>query len=411
MSSKDAIELAEKFGAHNYHPLPIVISGAEGVWVEDPEGRKFMDMLSAYSALNQGHRHPKIIQALIDQANKVTLTSRAFHNDQLGVFLKLLCEVTGFESALPMNTGAEAVETAIKAIRKWGYKKKGVAAGKAEIIVCTDNFHGRTTTIVGFSTEDQYKDGFGPFTPGFVVVPFGDTAALEAAFNENTVGFLVEPIQGEAGINVPPAGYMKRARELCDEYKALLCCDEIQTGFGRTGKMFAFEHEGIRPDCVTVGKALGGGVFPVSGFLASWDVMDVFSPGDHGSTFGGNPLGAAVGMASLEVLIEDDLCAASDAMGAYLVAALEAIDSDHVKEVRGRGLLIGVEIKEEVGTARPFCEALMLRGILAKETHHQVIRFAPPLTITKEEIDWALVHIGQVLNGELVDGEVVTKEG
>ena len=411
MSSKDAIELSEKYGAHNYHPLPIVISSAEGVWVEDPEGRKFMDMLSAYSALNQGHRHPKIIQALIDQANKVTLTSRAFHNDQLGLFLKMLCDVTGFEAALPMNTGAEAVETAIKAIRKWGYKKKGVADGQAEIIVCTDNFHGRTTTIVGFSTEDQYKDGFGPFTPGFVVVPFGDTAALEAAFNENTVGFLVEPIQGEAGINVPPAGYMKRARELCDEYGALLCCDEIQTGFGRTGKMFAFEHEGIRPDCVTVGKALGGGVFPVSGFLASWDVMDVFSPGDHGSTFGGNPLGAAVGMASLEVLIEDQLCDASDAMGSYLVAALEAIASPHVKEVRGRGLLIGVEIKEEVGTARPFCEALMLRGILAKETHHQVIRFAPPLNITKEEIDWALVHIGQVLNGELVNGEVVAKAG
>ena len=402
MSTHSAIELAEKYGAHNYHPLPIVISDAEGVWVTDPEGKRYMDMLSAYSALNQGHRHPKIIQALIDQANRCTLTSRAFHNDRLGEFLGALCESTGFEAALPMNTGAEAVETAIKAARKWGYKKKGVADGAAEIIVCSDNFHGRTTTIVGFSTEDQYKDGFGPFTPGFKVVPFGDIEALRAAFNTNTVAFLVEPIQGEAGINVPPAGYLAEARALCDSYNALLIADEIQTGFGRTGKMFAFEHEGIRPDGVTVGKALGGGVFPVSAFLASWDVMGVFNPGDHGSTFGGNPLGCAVGLASLQVLIEERLVEASAAMGDYLMHELRKIDSPHVKEVRGRGLLVGVEVKKSSGTARPFCEALMDRGILAKETHHQVIRFAPPLTITKEELDWALGHVREVLSAEVV---------
>lgn len=392
-----AIELAERYGANNYHPLPIVIAEASGVWVTDPDGKRYMDMLSAYSALNQGHRHPKIIQALVDQAQRVTLTSRAFHNDRLGPFLQKLCDATGYEAALPMNTGAEAVETAIKAARKWGYKVKGVPDGQAKIIVCSDNFHGRTTTIVGFSTEDQYKDGFGPFTPGFVVVPFGDKEALEAAFDENVVAFLVEPIQGEAGINVPPDGYLKAARGLCDCFNALLIADEIQTGFGRTGKMFASEWEGVRADCITVGKALGGGVFPVSALLADKAVMDVFNPGDHGSTFGGNPLGAAVGEASLDVLLEENLISRAECYGTYLMDRLRKIDSPYVLEVRGRGLLIGVEIKAECGPARPFCKALLKRGILAKETHHQVIRFAPPLTITQEELDWALGHIEAVL--------------
>lgn len=392
-----AISLAERYGAHNYHPLPIVIAEAEGVWVTDPDGKRYMDMLSAYSALNQGHRHPRIIQALIDQANKVTLTSRAFHNERLGPFLEKLCTLTGYESALPMNTGAEAVETAIKAARKWGYTIKGVPDGQAKIIVCEDNFHGRTTTIVGFSTEDQYKDGFGPFTPGFVVVPFGDEAALAEAFDENVVAFLVEPIQGEAGINVPPPGYLPAARRLCDQYGALLISDEIQTGFGRTGRMFASEWDGVRPDAVTVGKALGGGVFPVSGFLADRAVMDVFNPGDHGSTFGGNPLGAAVGEAALDVLVDEKLVERAERMGAYLMERLGEIDSPHVLEVRGRGLLVGVEIKQESGPARPFCEKLMERGMLCKETHHQVIRFAPPLTITEDELDWALGHVEAVL--------------
>mgnify|MGYP002630847782 CR=1 FL=1 len=404
MSSDKAIELAESYGAHNYKPLEVVISHAEGVWVTDPEGNRYMDMLSAYSALNQGHRHPRILKALIDQAQRCTLTSRAFHNDRLGPFLQKLCAFSGFESALPMNTGAEAVETAIKAARKWGYKKKGVADGKAEIIVCADNFHGRTTTIVGFSTDPQNKDGFGPFTPGFVIVPFGDLDALAAAFNDNTVAFLVEPIQGEAGINVPPDGYLRGARELCDRHNALLICDEIQTGFCRTGKTFAFEHEGIRPDGITVGKALGGGMLPVSAFLASWDVMDVFHPGDHGSTFGGNPLACAVAVASIDVLIEERLSEAAEAKGMYLMHQMREFGSPHVAEVRGRGLLVGVEIQASSGPAKPFCKALKRRGILAKETHEQVIRFAPPLTITVEELDHALKHIGDVLSGQIVDG-------
>jgi ornithine--oxo-acid transaminase len=407
MSSDKAIELSESYGAHNYKPLEVVISHAEGVWVTDPEGNRYMDMLSAYSALNQGHRHPRIIQALVDQAQRCTLTSRAFHNDRLGPFLQKLCAVSGFEAALPMNTGAEAVETAIKAARKWGYKKKGVPSGKAEIIVCADNFHGRTTTIVGFSTDPQNQDGFGPFTPGFVIVPFGDLDALAAAFNANTVAFLVEPIQGEAGINVPPDGYLRGARELCDKHDALLICDEIQTGFCRTGKTFAFEHEGIRPDGITVGKALGGGVLPVSAFLADWKVMDVFHPGDHGSTFGGNPLACAVAEASIDVLIEERLAEAAEAKGMYLMHQLRELGSPHVAEVRGKGLLIGVEIAASSGPAKPFCKALKRRGVLAKETHEQVIRFAPPLTITVEELDHALKHIGDVLSGQIVDGQCI----
>ncbi|MBN1337053.1 MAG: ornithine--oxo-acid transaminase [Deltaproteobacteria bacterium] len=397
MDARSIIEIADRYGAHNYHPLPVVLARGQGVWVEDVEGHRFMDMLSSYSALNQGHLHPRILEAAIAQMGRLTLTSRAFHNDRLGAFLERLCRLSGFDRALPMNTGAEAVETAIKAARKWGYKVKGVPEDQARIIVCTDNFHGRTVTIISFSTEDPYRDGFGPFTPGFTVVPYGDAEALEAAFDENTVAFLVEPIQGEAGIRIPPAGYLRRARELCDRYHALLVLDEIQTGLGRTGRMFCFEHEGIRPDGLTLGKALGGGLYPVSAFLSSDEVMGVFHPGDHGSTFGGNPLAAAVGIAALDVLVDEDLAGRAERMGRRFVEGLEAMSSPHVLEIRGKGLLIGVEIKPESGPARPFCERLMEAGILAKETHHQVIRFAPPLVISEDEVDWALARIAPVL--------------
>ena len=394
-----AIELAERYGAHNYHPLDMVVARAEGIWLWDEEGNRYLDFLSAYSAVNQGHRHPDIVAALVAQAGRVTLTSRAFHNDRLGPFLAQLCELTGFEQALPMNTGAEAVETAIKAARKWGYTRKGVALDQAEIIVCADNFHGRTTTIVGFSTEEQYRDGFGPFTPGFRVVPFGDAVALRAAFTPNTVAVLAEPIQGEAGIHVPPSGWLAEARACCDEHGALLILDEIQTGLGRTGKLFAFEHEGVRPDAVTIGKALGGGVYPVSAFLASREVMGVFSPGDHGSTFGGNPLGAAVAMASLDVIVRERLAERAAELGEWFIGELKALNSPHVLEVRGRGLLIGVEVRSSSGPARPFCEALKQRGLLCKETHGQVIRLAPPLVVTREELASALPHLAAVLGG------------
>ncbi|MCE1248614.1 MAG: ornithine--oxo-acid transaminase [Firmicutes bacterium] len=392
------IHEAEKFGANNYHPLPVVLVKGEGVWVWDAEGKKFMDMLSSYSALNQGHRHPVIIKALIDQTEKITLTSRAFHNEVLGRFMKKLCEATGYEKFLPMNTGAEAVETAIKAARKWGYKKKNVEADKAEIIVLENNFHGRTTAIVGFSTEEQYKDGFGPFAPGFKVVPFNDADALEKAITPNTVGFLFEPLQGEGGVLVSEEGYIKKAYEICKKNNVLFIADEIQTGFARTGKMFCTDHEGVRPDIIIVGKALGGGVYPVSGILTDDKIMDVFTPGDHGSTFGGNPLAAAVAEAAIDVIVNEKLAERASEMGKYFVDRLNALNSPHVKEVRGKGLLIGVEIKKESGVARPFCEALMENGILAKETHHQVIRFAPPLVISKEEIDWAIERIDTVLN-------------
>jgi len=394
------IHEAEKYGANNYHPLPVVLVKGEGVWVWDAEGKKFMDMLSSYSALNQGHRHPVIIKALVDQAEKITLTSRAFHNEVLGRFMKKLCEVTGYEKFLPMNTGAEAVETAIKAARKWGYKKKNVEADKAEIIVLENNFHGRTTAIVGFSTEEQYKDGFGPFAPGFKVVPFNDAEALEKAITPNTVGFMFEPLQGEGGVLVAEEGYIKKAYEICKKNNVLFIADEIQTGFARTGKMFCTDHEGVRPDIIIVGKALGGGVYPVSGILTDDKIMDVFTPGDHGSTFGGNPLAAAVAEAAIDVMINEKLADRAAEMGKYFVDRLNALNSPHVKEVRGKGLLIGVEIKKESGVARPFCECLMNNGILAKETHHQVIRFAPPLVITKEEIDWAIERIDKVLNGK-----------
>ena len=400
-ASKTNLYLAEadRFSAHNYKPLPVVLERGEGEWVWDVDGNRYLDMLSAYSALNQGHRHPTIIAAAEEQLSKLTLTSRAFHNDQMGPFVRELCEATGYEKALPMNTGAEAVETAIKAVRKWGYKVKGVPVGKAEIIVCENNFHGRTTTIVGFSSEEQYRDGFGPFTPGFVLVPYGDADAFEAAVTENTVGFLVEPLQGEGGVVVPPDGYLRRTAEICRERRIAFMGDEIQTGLGRTGRLFCCEWEKGRPDVLIVGKALGGGVYPVSAALADAEIMDVFQPGDHGSTFGGNPLGAAVGRASLRVILDEKLSERSDELGTWFTGRLRDIGSPHVEEVRGRGLMIGVVIKESSGTARPFCEALQAKGILAKETHHQVIRFAPPLTIEQATLEDSLVDIEAVLLG------------
>ncbi len=391
------LQQASDFSAHNYKPLPVVLERGEGCWVWDVEGKKYLDMLAAYSAVNQGHRHPRIIAAAKAQMDRITLTSRAFHNDQMGPFLERLCEVTGFEKALPMNTGAEAVETAIKMVRKWGYEVKGVPEGQAEIIVCSGNFHGRTTTIVSFSDDDQYRNGFGPFTPGFRIVPYGDAAAFEKAITPNTVGFLVEPVQGEGGVIVPVDGYLGCTRDLCREHGIAFMADEIQSGLGRTGRMFACDWEDVRPDVLIVGKALGGGVYPVSAAIADSEFMDVFHPGDHGSTFGGNPLGAAVGLASLDVLIEENLVEKSDTLGQWFRGELQKIESPHVKEVRGKGLMIGVEIKAESGPARPFCEALQLRGILAKETDRQVIRFAPPLVIRKETLEWVLGEVAEVL--------------
>lgn len=402
MNTSDYISQVDKWSAHNYHPLPVVLERGEGEWVWDVEGRKYLDMLSAYSAVNQGHRHPRIIEALRAQAEKLTLTSRAFHNDRMGPFLQQLCEMTGFERALPMNTGAEGVETAIKAARKWGYTVKGVAENRAEIIVCEQNFHGRTTTIVGFSSDEGSTFGFGPFTPGFVPIPYGDADALEAAITPNTVGFLVEPIQGEAGVVVPPDGFYARALEICRANDVLMINDEIQTGLGRTGKLFCADWEADRGDIMIVGKALGGGVFPVSGILANSEIMDVFHPGDHGSTFGGNPLAAAVGMAALDVIRDEELAERSNELGSWFKRELESIDSPHVDHVRGRGLFIGVVIRDESGDARPFCEELQARGILAKETHEQVIRFAPPLTIEKASLEWALEHIAEVIQGAAV---------
>jgi len=396
-NAAEIIRETEIYNANNYHPLPVVLSYGEGVWVTDVDGKKYMDMLSAYSAVNQGHRHPAIVKALKDQLDRIALTSRAFHNDKMGAFLKKLCELAGFEKALPMNTGAEAVETAIKAARKWGYLKKKVAPEKAEIIVVEGNFHGRTTTIVGFSSEEQYKNGFGPFTPGFKMIPYNNPAALEAAVTSNTVGFMVEPIQGEGGVIIPDDGYLKKCYDTCKKNNVLFIADEIQTGFGRTGKMFACDHEGVKPDILIVGKALGGGVYPVSAILAADHIMDVFTPGDHGSTFGGNPLASAVAIAAMDVLLNEGLVENSEKMGKYFIKRLKEIGSPHVKEVRGKGLMIGVEIKKESGGARIYCERLMNMGILAKETHEQVVRFAPPLVITKEEIDQAVSIIEKAL--------------
>jgi ornithine--oxo-acid transaminase len=395
-TAQDLIKLEDVFGAHNYHPLDVVIQRAEGVWVWDVDGKKYLDFLAAYSAVNQGHAHPRLRRALVEQAGRVTLTSRAFRNDQLGAFYREVCELTGYEKMLPMNTGAEAVETAIKTTRKWGYKVKGVPEGEAEILVFTGNFHGRTTTIVGFSDDEQSRDGFGPFTPGFTMLPYGDLEAVRSAMNPNVVGILVEPIQGEAGIVIPPDGFLRGLKQLCEEYGALLICDEIQSGLGRTGKMFAHEHEGIRPDVVIIGKALAGGYYPVSAILTDAPVMDVFHPGDHGSTFGGNPLGCAVAREALRVLVEEKMIDNSAELGAYFLDKLNALGSPAIKEIRGRGLWIGLQLNAEAGGARRYCEALEQRGMLCKETHVDTIRFAPPLCISREELDWAFDQIRDV---------------
>ena len=400
MNTTEYLTEVDKYSAHNYLPLPIVLSRGEGAWVWDVEGNKYLDCLAAYSAMNHGHRHPKIIAAAHEQLDKLTLTSRAFHNDKMGPFLHQVCDLTGYQKALPMNTGAEAVETAIKAVRRWGYRVKGVPSDAAEIIVCHNNFHGRTTTVISFSTEEAYKADFGPLTPGFVAIPYGDSAALEAAITPNTVAFLMEPLQGEGGVIIPPDGYLKAVADICAANNVLLVADEIQTGLGRTGKMFCCDWENVRPDVMILGKALGGGVYPVSVMLSDAEVMDVFLPGDHGSTFGGNPLGAAVGMAALQVIVDEQLPQRAQELGSWWLGELKQIASPHVKETRGKGLMIGVEIKAESGTARPYCEALQKRGILAKETHEQVVRFAPPLTVEKEDLEWALGEIREVLTGQ-----------
>jgi ornithine--oxo-acid transaminase len=392
--TQDFIQLEEQYGAHNYHPLDVVIERAQGCWVYDVDGKKYLDCLAAYSAVNQGHCHPRILEALIEQAHKVTLTSRAFRNDQLPLLYKELHDLTGYDMALPMNSGAEAVETAVKAARKWGHKVKGIAENQAEIVVCANNFHGRTVTIVSFSSDEQYRDGFGPFTPGFKIIPYGDAAALRAAITPNTCAFLVEPIQGEAGIVIPPAGFLKEAAEVCRQNRVLFILDEIQSGLGRTGKLFASMHEGVRPDAVIVGKALSGGFYPVSAVLASKEVLGIFHPGDHGSTFGGNPLACAIARAALHVLVNEKLPERSAELGAYFLAQLQTLRSPDLKEVRGRGLWIGIELHSK---ARPYCEALKEEGILCKETHDHVIRIAPPLTITREEIDWAFERIKKVI--------------
>jgi len=390
------IDLEDRYGAHNYHPLDVVLERGEGVWVWDVEGNKYLDFLAAYSAVNQGHAHPRIRRVLIEQAERLTLTSRAFRNNQLGPLYKEVHELTGYPRMLPMNSGAEAVETAIKACRKWGYKIKGVPAGQAEILVFTGNFHGRTTTIVGFSDDPQYQDGFGPFTPGFTLLPYGDAAAVEQAMNPNVVGVLIEPIQGESGIIIPPAGYLATLERLCREHRALLIVDEIQAGLGRTGKLFAFQHEGVCPDIVIIGKALAGGFYPVSAILAGDEVMGVFHPGDHGSTFGGNPLGCAVAREAIKVLVEENLIENSHRLGEYFLERLRGISHASIKEVRGRGLWIGLELTEQAGGARRYCEALQRKGLLCKETHETTIRFAPPLSITRTELDWALERIVEV---------------
>ncbi|WP_408009979.1 ornithine--oxo-acid transaminase [Pseudalkalibacillus sp. A8] len=395
ITSKDIMEQTSQYGANNYHPLPIVISKAEGVWVKDPEGNRYMDMLSAYSAVNQGHRHPKIIQALKDQSDRITLTSRAFHNDQLGPFYKKVSELTGKDMVLPMNTGAEAVETAVKAARRWAYEKKGVAEGHAEIIACEGNFHGRTMTAVSLSSDPDNKRGFGPMLPGIKVIPYGDIEALKAAITPNTAGFLLEPIQGEAGIVMPPEGFLKEAYEVCNNQNTLFIADEIQAGLGRSGKMFACDWEDVLPDMYILGKALGGGVMPTSCVAADKDILGVFNPGSHGSTFGGNPLASAVAVAALEVIEEEKLAERSLELGNYFQEKLRGIDNPAIKEVRGKGLFVGVELHEP---ARPYCERLKEEGLLCKETHEYVIRFAPPLVISQEDLDWAIEKIYHVLS-------------
>jgi len=395
--TEEHIRLAEEFGAHNYHPLPLVIERGQGVWVWDVEGKKYLDCLSSYSALNQGHCHPRLVAAAKRQVEKLTLTSRAFHNAETGPFFKELAELCNMEAVLPMNSGAEAVETAIKTARKWGYTRKGVAPDCAEIITFEGNFHGRTTTIVGFSTEAQYRAGFGPFTPGFRIVPYGDAEAVRRALNKNTVAVLLEPIQGEGGVIVPPEGYLRALREIATAENVLFLADEIQTGLGRTGRLFCCDHERVVPDLYILGKALGGGLYPVSAVVSSREILDVFKPGDHGSTFGGNPLASAIAREALRVIVEEKLPERTRELGAYFMEKLRAIPSPHVKEVRGKGLLIGVELKRESGPARPFCEKLMTRGVLCKETHQSVIRFAPPLVIERADVDWVVEQVRAVL--------------
>jgi len=398
MNTHQFIDLEERFGAHNYHPLDVVITRGEGVWVYDVEGNRYLDCLSAYSALNQGHVHPKILQALLEQAKELTLTSRAFRNDQLPLFYKELSDLTGYEMSLPMNSGAEAVETALKLARKWAYQVKGIPRYRAEIITAQNNFHGRTISIISFSTEPLYRDDFGPFTPGFVEVPFGDVQAISKAITPHTAAVMLEPIQGEAGVNIPPEGYLRQVRDLCIQNNVLFIADEIQTGLGRTGKLFACDHESVRPDLVIIGKALSGGFYPVSAVIGSSNLLGLFQAGEHGSTFGGNPLGMAVARAALRVLVEENMIENSARMGEYFYEQLAEITSPHVKEVRGKGLLIGVELYPRAGGARRFCEALLAEGILAKETHENVIRFAPPLIIDQATVNWALPHIRKVLN-------------
>ncbi|MCU0645124.1 MAG: ornithine--oxo-acid transaminase [bacterium] len=397
MKSQEFIAIEDRYGAHNYKPLDVVITKGRGVWVQDVDGKKYMDCLAAYSAVNQGHCHARLVKVMRKQAKRLALTSRAFRNDQLPLLAKELCELTGYEMMLPMNSGAEAVETAIKAARKWGYQIKGVENNKAEIIVCDGNFHGRTITIVTFSPEQQYKDGFGPMTPGFKMIPFGDADALEQAITPNSVAFLVEPIQGEGGVVVPPAGFLKKSKEICEKHHVLFVSDEIQSGLGRTGKMFACEHENVRADMVTIGKALSGGMYPVSAVLASKEILGVFKPGDHGSTYGGNPLACAIAREALQVIVDEKLCERATELGDYLMQQLQKINSPHVDFYRGKGLWIGIVLKQEAGGARRFCEALKENGLLAKETHWNIIRLAPPLVITKKEIDWALERIERVL--------------
>ena len=391
------IALEDSYGAHNYHPLDVVINRADGVWVWDVDGKRYMDFLAAYSAVNQGHCHPRLVKVMAEQMCRVALTSRAFRNDQLGPFCKEICELTGYARMLPMNTGAEAVETAVKAARKWGYTVKGIAENEAEILVFDGNFHGRTTTIVSFSADEEYRDGFGPFTPGFRILPYGDIEAVKSAMNPNVCAVLVEPIQGEAGIVAPPEGFLAGLRELTTEHNCLLVCDEIQSGLGRTGRLFAAEHENVRPDIVIIGKALSGGMYPVSAILADDEVMGVFHPGEHGSTYGGNPLGAAVAREALKVLVEERMVERSAELGEYFLDKLRAISSPHIELIRGKGLWIGIVLKESAGGARRFCEMLLQDGLLCKETHETVIRVAPPLTITREEIDWAVERIEKAL--------------
>jgi len=397
VDTQEYIAIEDRYNAHNYKPLDVVLTRGNGVWVEDVQGKRYMDFLAAYSAVNQGHCHPRIVKAMVEQAARLALTSRAFRNDQLPLLARELCELMGYEMMLPMNSGAEAVESALKAARKWGYQFKHVHEDRAHIIACDGNFHGRTISIVSFSPEEQYRDGFGPFTPGFELVPYGDAAALERAVRPHTVAFLVEPVQGEGGVVSPPVGYLRQVREICDRHNLLLIADEIQSGLGRTGKLLATQHDDVRADVVVIGKALSGGMYPVSAMLASREILGVFEPGDHGSTFGGNPLACAVAREALRVLVDEGLVEKAAELGEYMIERLRHIASPHVAQVRGKGLWAGIVLRPEAGGARRFCEALMDRGLLAKETHWNVIRLAPPLVITRQELDWALDRIAEVL--------------